>query len=131
MLPENDRRPRLLIVEDDPEIAAMYRLGLGMSGFDVALACNGRIGLEAIRAQVPDLVLLDIGMPEMDGFELLWRLQADPKLRQTKVVVLTNFSEPVTREQCLAAGALDFVLKVTVTPRELAQHVVRWIAEPG
>lgn len=124
------RAARLLLVEDDEQIGAMFRLGLERAGFDVLLARNGALGIDAVRSRRPDLVLLDIAMPVMDGYRMLRALRADPELANIKVVVLSNFSEAALREQCLAAGALDFVLKVSVAPAELAQHIARWLVDP-
>lgn len=122
------RRPRILLVEDDPAIARMYQTGLGMAGYDVVLAADGAEGLVQIRQFRPDLVLLDLRMPVMDGMEVLEHLRADPNLSATKVAVLTNYSEHRTRQAALSRGAIAFVIKLHVTPRELAQNVARWLA---
>ena len=123
-LRQRRKRPLLLLVEDDADIARMYQLGLGFEGFDVVVAEDGGSGLELIRERRPDLVLLDLGLPRMDGFEMLEKMQADPELA-AKVIVLSNFGEMPTIKASLAGGAEAYVLKVMVTPRELAQIVAR------
>lgn len=126
--PQPGRRPRIVLVEDDDVIARMYQTGLRFSGYDVEVAPDGRQGLDLIRERRPDLVLLDLRMPVMDGLQVLDHLRADPELADTKVVVLTNYSENRTRQASLQRGAIAFVIKLTVTPRELAQNIARWLA---
>ena len=120
-------RPLVLLIEDDDAIARMYQRGLGHEGFDVVIAEDGPTGLDFIRDRKPDLVLLDIGLPRVDGLEVLMNIQADPELTP-KVVVFSNFAEQVTVDASIERGALEYVLKATVTPRELAQILARHLA---
>lgn len=118
-------RPVVLLVEDDLEIARMYQLSLGDHGYEVRVARDGEAGLDAIRSLRPDAVLLDIRLPRMDGIRVLERLQGDSELRQTKVIMLSNQGEDEVVQSSLRLGALDYVTKATVTPRELAQVLAR------
>jgi CheY-like chemotaxis protein len=120
---------RLLLVEDDPSIARMFALGLTQAGYEVQLVTDGRSALEALRAGPVDLVLLDVRLHGMDGIEVLEAIRHDSGIRHTRVVMLSNYSEQSTVEACLERGALDYVFKWSITPRELAQTCVRWLLE--
>ena len=121
-------RPLVLLVEDDLAIGRMYQLSLGEHGYEIRIARDGEAGLEAIRSLRPDAVLLDIRLPRMDGIRVLERLQSDAGLRRTKVIMLSNQGEDEIVQSSLRLGALDYVIKSTVTPRELAQVLARHLA---
>ena len=100
---------RILVVDDDPAVTSVLRRGLTYEGFTVATAADGRAGLEQIRDQLPDLVILDVMMPELDGFEVLRRIRlADPTL---PVLMLTAKDASSDQVQGLEAGADDYVVK--------------------
>ena len=120
---------RLLLVEDDPAIANMFALGLTHAGYEVDIVESGGAALAALRANPADLVLLDVRLHGMDGLQVLDAIRADAGLRQTRVVMLSNFSEQDTVDACRERGALDYVFKWSLTPRELAQTCVRWLLE--
>jgi two-component system, OmpR family, alkaline phosphatase synthesis response regulator PhoP len=115
----------ILLIEDDRAIARMYQLSLRDHGYQVRVARDGEAGLAAIRSIRPDLVLLDVRLPKLDGIQVLERLQGDRDLRHTKVVMLSNQGMDETVKTSLRLGALDYVTKATVTPRELAQLIAR------
>ena len=119
-----------MLVEDDAAIAEMYRMQLAMDGFRILVAGDGASGLELIRTTRPDLVLLDILLPEMEGFEVLERMHADPALAAIPVVVLSNFGEPEMMRRGLARGARDYVIKSSTTPVELSARIRRWLGSP-
>lgn len=120
-------RPQVLLVEDDRAIARMYQLSLGEHGYEVQIAPDGETGLDAIRSGRPTLVLLDIRLPKLDGIQVLEQLRSDPELRRTKVIVLSNNGLDETVRTTLQLGAIDYVTKATVTPRELAQIIARHV----
>lgn len=100
---------QILVVDDDPAVTNMLRRGLAYEGFTVAVASSGPAGLALARQQPPDLVILDIMMPGMDGLEVLRRLRAaDPQL---PVVLLTAKDAPTDQVQGLETGADDYVIK--------------------
>lgn len=123
------RSNRLLLVEDDPAIARMFSLGLTHAGYDVQVVPDGPAALAALRANPADLVLLDVRMHGMDGIQVLDAIRADAGLKGTRVVMLSNYSEDRTVQACRDRGALDYVFKWSLTPRELAQTCVRWLVE--
>lgn len=101
----------ILLVEDDPTITHLLSFALRQTGYDVLTAGNGREALEIIAHTTPDLVVSDIGMPEMDGLELLARLRADPATVSLTVILLTSWNEPGDIVKGLDLGADDYLAK--------------------
>ena|SRR3989344_3677128 len=113
----------ILVVEDDPSLLDLYRLKLREEGYTVVTATNGREGVEAALASQPELVLLDILMPEVDGYAALQQLKADPKTKKIPVIIFSNLSQNWEIEKGLKLGADDFVIKTSLTPAQLAEKV--------
>ena len=84
---------KIAIIEDDPTISQMYRMKFESDGFDVRLAANGQIGIEVVEKFQPDIILLDLQMPEMDGAEALKRIRSKDWGKTIPVIVLTNLGE--------------------------------------
>ncbi|MDD4901995.1 MAG: response regulator [Patescibacteria group bacterium] len=115
---------KILLVEDDPMVIRMYQRKLTLEGFDLTLAFNGEEGLVALAKDRPDLVLLDIMMPKMDGFEMLKKVKADPALKDIPVVILTNLgdrSEDVQKSK--ESGADDYWVKANMPLKELIDKI--------
>ena len=108
---EERARPLVLVVEDDPSDWHLYGELLWYNGFDVARATEGREALRIAGERTPDLVLLDLVLPGMDGLEVCRRMRADPVLRAVPVVVLTGRSAADVEGSCLEAGANRFLQK--------------------
>lgn len=125
--PHEARRPTIVMIEDDSGIAEMYRLQLALDGFRVLIAGDGVRGLELVRSTHPDLVLLDLLLPEMEGFTVLQRMRAEPTLATTPVIVLSNFSEPDMMRRGRDEGAVDYLIKSSTTPAALSARVRRWL----
>lgn len=117
------RPPRILMVEDDMTIATMYRHQLQRDGFDVELAMDGVAGLHQVQAAPPDLVLLDVRLPKLDGLEVLRKMAADPRLAGLPVLFLSNYSDANTVREGLSLGARDYMVKAQTTPAELADKI--------
>ncbi|KAB0682053.1 response regulator [Aureimonas leprariae] len=113
----------VLAIEDDVDTLARYAAMIERQGFAFLSATNGRIGLERVRERKPDLILLDLNMPEMDGFDFLKELRAEPQWRDIPVVVLS--SKDLTRaERSTLEGAADQVLaKTEASMRELSTRI--------
>ena len=99
---------RLLVVEDDPDIARALRLLFSRAGYDVAHAGDGRTGLKEAYAEHPDLVVLDVGLPEMDGWQVLERLR---DVSDVPVLVLTAHGQEAEKVRGLRGGADDYLTK--------------------
>ncbi len=111
------------IIEDEEAIREMYRTKFTIEHYRVIEAANGKDGLELIKKEKPDIVLLDIFMPIMNGFDVLTRLKNDPDplVKKIPVLILTNLAEDAGFERGIGLGAAGYVMKVTRTPDQLVQ----------
>src|SRR5579864_4454167 len=103
--PASVRLPTVLLVEDDAAVAQMYRLQLEHEGYLVLTAAEGETGLSIAERFQPDLIILDIGLPDMNGLTLLDTMRANDRLREVPIVILTNFDDPDTEQRSLELGA--------------------------
>jgi CheY-like chemotaxis protein len=126
-----DRASRLLLVEDDSAIAEMYSFALRARGYEVTTAGDGLRALELVRAAPFDLVLLDLLMPNLDGYGVLAALRERPLPEPVPVVVLTNLSEPSVLARARELGALDVRIKSGTTPTMLSRLVAEWLSLGG
>jgi phosphate regulon transcriptional regulator PhoB len=115
-------RQRIAIIEDEADIVEMVRYNLRKEGFEVESFSRGREGLESLRRNPPDLLLLDIMLPDLDGFSVCRQLRADERLKELPVVFLTARGEEIDRVVGLEIGADDYVVK-PFSPRELVARV--------
>lgn len=120
---------RILLVEDDPTNQYVFRAILSSRGYNVAIAEDGLLGLEAAFAERPDIILLDMMMPNMDGYEAAGILCADERTNTVPIVALTAKAMVGDREKCLAAGCDDYLAK-PVGRQALLDLVERWLQDP-
>lgn len=120
------RRCRLLLVDDEPAIRRFVEILLGKD-YDLELAVNGVEGLKKAKDFMPDLILLDLFMPEMDGFEVCQRLKLDPQTVNIPVVILTAVSRKYEQDRGKELGAVDYITK-PFFPRELLQRIEQLLA---
>lgn len=118
---------RVLVVEDDRDLANIISMMLEREGFDVEQAFDGQQGLEAARAGSFALVVLDVMMPVMDGYQVARKLRSDPKTEKQKILIMTARAQPIDRQAAMDAGADDFLAK-PVTPQELSMKVAGLLA---
>jgi len=116
-------KPYILIIEDDPYILKMYELKLGMEGYEVKTAVNGKIGVEKVGEKKPDLILLDILMPEMDGFEVLEHLKGYPDTKNLPVLVLSNLGQEDHINKVMSFGVQGFIVKSQYTPSQVVDAI--------
>lgn len=114
---------KIAIVEDDSAISQMYRIKFETEGYTVETAENGILGLALIEEMKPDIVLLDLMMPEMDGEEMLSELRKTNWGKDTKVIILTNMGENEVPESIKEMNVEAFILKANMTPRQVAELV--------
>src|SRR5580704_12119534 len=114
---------KIAIVEDDQAIAQMYRLKFQTEGYKVETAENGKLGLELVEKMKPDIILLDLMMPEMNGDEMLARMRKTAWGKSIKVVILTNVGEQEIPENIKKLGVSAVILKANMTPRQVAELV--------
>jgi DNA-binding response OmpR family regulator len=119
---------KVAIIEDDTAISQMYRIKFETEGYKVETAENGKIGLELIESQKPDIVLLDLMMPEMGGEEMLTKLRATSWGKNMKVIILTNMGESEAPATLKDLDVEAFILKANMTPRQVAELVKEHIS---
>lgn len=114
---------KIAIIEDDQAISQMYRMKFEAEGFTVETAANGKLGLELLDAMRPDVILLDLMMPEMTGDEMLVKLRATDWGKSIKVIILTNMGEQEAPEIVKTLDVQRFIIKAEMTPRQVAEMV--------
>jgi DNA-binding response OmpR family regulator len=118
---------KIAIIEDDAAISQMYRMKFEAEGYDVETAENGKIGLALIEEMNPDIVLLDLMMPEMDGEEMLTLLRKETWGKDVKVIILTNMGESEAPASIKTMNVEAFILKANMTPRQVAELVKQYL----
>ena len=116
---------RVLLVEDDPMLADMYALALEVRGIIVDRARTAAEGLRLGRHSSADVILLDIGLPDGSGLDLLKDLRADPNSARSRVMMFSNSREPAMISRALELGARGYLVKAECTPARLAQKVTQ------
>lgn len=116
-------KAHILLIEDDTFLASIYQKKFEMEGLRMSVADQGEKGLQDAKKKRPDLVLLDILLPKMDGFSVLEKLKADPVTRAIPVILLTNLGQKDDVEKGLQAGAADYLIKAHFKPSEIVERV--------
>lgn len=119
----------VLVVDDEPNIVLSLEFLLKQAGYEVRVARSGEEAVKAVAERVPNLVVLDVMMPTLDGYHVCETIRADPRLRSVRILMLTAKSRDVEREKALALGADDYITKPFST-RELVERV-KTILGPG
>ncbi|HSX06749.1 MAG TPA: response regulator [Candidatus Saccharimonadia bacterium] len=110
----------VLIVDDDPLLSRLYSRTLTHEGFIVEVAENGQEGLEKAKAFQPDIILLDIMMPKLNGIDTLTNLKANAQTKKIPVVMLTNLADSHTKSRTLEQGAVHYIIKTKHSPAAIA-----------
>lgn len=119
----NAQATKILIVEDDTFLAGMYVTKLGLERFKTELAVDGKAGVEKAKKFKPDLILLDVLLPKMNGFEVLKEIKRDPSTAQIPVILLTNLGQKSDVLKGLEAGAADYLIKAHFMPSEVVEKI--------
>lgn len=118
---------KLLIVEDDPLVTELYHRLFGFYKYNIKTAVNGKEGVESAKSFKPDLILLDIMMPVMDGIEALRLLKQDPTTKEIPVILLTNIDDESAIKEAMELGAADYMVKSDFTPNDIIEQVNRYL----
>lgn len=119
---------KIAIIEDDQVISQMYRMKFEADGFEVQLAENGEQGVELVKAFKPDIILLDMKMPHMDGSEALAQIRAHDWGKTIPVIVLTNLGEEEAPKSLRSMGIHSYIVKADLTPRQVVSRVKEALA---
>lgn len=114
---------KILIVEDDKFLRELISRKLQREGFEISEAVDGEEGERKIKEEKPDLVLLDLILPGMDGFEVLSRVKQDPEVAHIPVIILSNLGQKEEIEKGLKLGAIDYLVKAHFTPAEIIEKI--------
>jgi two-component system alkaline phosphatase synthesis response regulator PhoP len=119
---------RILVIEDDPGALRLAQYVLQYEGYEVLTATNGLVGLKKAQSEQPDLVVLDVMLPGVDGFEICHRLRSEPETAQLPILMLSAKAEAVDRAMGLKVGADDYLIKPT-DAAEIVRIVKKLLAE--
>jgi len=120
----SDKKKRILVVDDERHIVRLVQVNLERAGYEVLTAYDGVEALEKVKSEMPDMVVLDVMMPRMDGFEVLKNMQADPRLQNIPVIMLTAKAQDADIFRGWASGVSSYLTK-PFNPRELLVFVER------
>lgn len=114
---------KIAIIEDDPVISQMYRFKFEASDFEVQLANNGKRGIEMVKSFKPDLILLDLQMPEMNGADALEIIRKNEWGKNIPVIILTNMGEEESPKKLRKLGIHSYIVKANLTPNQVLKRV--------
>jgi len=118
---------KIVVVEDDPFLLKVYQSKLIDPAYQVSFANDGQAGWDLIQQIKPNLILLDLIMPKMDGFQILEQLKESGLIKNSKVIVLTNLGQEEDRKRCLELGAVDFVVKSDTPINEILSKIKKYV----
>jgi DNA-binding response OmpR family regulator len=124
--PRGQRPIHVLLIEDDPAIAEMYRVQLEYDGHRVTIAATGELGYASMVSSRPDIVLLDLLLPDRSGLEIMADIK-DGFPNHPPVVILSNYGEPSMIDKGISLGALEYLVKSRVTPASVSNSIPGWI----
>ncbi len=120
---------RIICIEDEPEMVDLIRLILGRRGFEVSGSDGGQDGLNIVRKELPDLVLLDLMMPDLDGWEVYQQLKADDMTKNIPVIVVTAKAQSIDKVLGLHIAKVEDYIAKPFSPQELIESVEKVLAE--
>ncbi len=121
------KKKKILLVEDDKMISSMYKTKLEQEGYLVILAENGAAAIDLAFAEKPDLILLDIILPQVDGFSVLRQLRASESMKKAPIIMLTNLGTDEDKEKGKKYGATDYLVKARLTPSQIGEKIKKYL----
>ena len=118
---------KILIIEDDPYVRRFYGRLFNLNKYQVEMVENPQESLAKIKSFHPQLILVDIKMPKVDGYQVLTQIKNDPETKNYTVVMLTNLGEEEMVKKCMQAGALGFIYKSNTPPNQLLDEVDKYL----
>ena len=120
---------KILIIEDEEIILDLLKRKLSSEGYEVSLARDGDEGIKVMKEVKPDLIVLDVVMPKMGGFEVMEEMGKDPDLKKIPVIIVSNSGQPVEIDRAKELGAKDWLIKTVFDPQEVVDKVVKQIGK--
>lgn len=120
---------KILVCEDDKFLANAYKVKLKRAGFDVELASNGLEAINSLKSLVPDLILLDLVMPKLDGFAVLEQLNANGSWKNIPVIIASNLGQKEDIDRGLKLGAKDYIIKTDLSMNQLIEKITKVIGQ--
>lgn len=120
---------KIAIIEDDPTINQMYRMKFEAEQFDVQIANDGKAGVQLVKSFHPDLILLDLQMPEVDGVTALREIRAHDWGKSIPVMIMTNLGEEESPKELRSLGISGYIVKADLTPRQVVARVKEELAK--
>lgn len=117
------QKKKILLIEDDTFLSEMYQLKFKAEGFDAVVANDGLLGLEMVKKYKPDIIILDIVLPKMDGWSFLAKLRADFTQPTPPVILLTNLGQSNDVKRGMSMGVVDYLIKAHFTPNEVVHRI--------
>ncbi len=117
------KKIKVLIVEDEQTLLDMYSLKLSKENFEVVKAADGQEGLEKAKSEKPDIILLDIMLPKIDGFQVLKNLRETKGFKNTPIIMLTNLGQNEDKQKGKQFGATDYLVKADTTPTDVVEKI--------
>jgi CheY-like chemotaxis protein len=124
-----EQKKKILLIEDEEIIIDLLQRKLKDEGYEVSVTRDGQEGLETMRQEKPDLILLDIVMPKKGGFEVMEEMGRDSELRKIPVIIISNSGQPVELDRAKALGARDWLIKTEFDPQEVLDKVIKQIGK--
>lgn len=118
---------KILLIEDNDYVRRMYENILSIEKYEVTLATSGEEGIQKAKIEKPDLILLDVIMPKLNGIQVLEMLKADPQTKDIPVVMLTIVGEEEVIEKCLKLGARGYLIKPTLDPDQILTEIKNYL----
>lgn len=116
-------KQKVLVIEDDKFLRELIAQKLIKEGYEASEAVDGEEGIKKIKEEKPDLILLDLILPGIDGFEVLSRMREDPAINSIPVIILSNLGQKEDVEKGLKLGAVDYLIKAHFTPGEIIEKI--------
>ena len=123
-----EQKIKVAIIEDEEVLLNVLENKLKKEGFDVVTALDGEIGVKVVRESLPDIILLDIIMPKVNGFEVLAQLNQDHVLAKIPVIIISNSGQPVEIDKALSLGAKDYLVKAEFDPQEVIEKIKKQLS---
>ncbi len=122
-----EKKKIVVLIEDEEMLSNMYETKFIKEGFNIKKALDGETGFKLVQEENPDLILLDIIMPKLDGFSVLRKLKEDPKTKNVPVVLLTNLGQDEDIKKGTKLGAVGYLVKANLTPAQVVEKVKEYL----